>query len=89
VAKVTIEIDDGALAAAAEELGTVGVEEAVRAAIDVFADRHRRGAAFAELQQMAADGSIDLEFLQELHDAEKAAVARHTGKHTHGDPRAA
>jgi Arc/MetJ family transcription regulator len=89
MAKVNVEIDDGALAAAAEELGTVGAEATVRAAVEKLADRHRRGAAFADLQRMAADGTIDLEFLQELHDAEKAVVARHTGKHTHGDPRAA
>jgi Arc/MetJ family transcription regulator len=89
VAKVTIEIDDGALAAAAEELGTVGAEATVRAAVEKLADRHRRGAAFEELRRAAADGTIDLQFLQELHDAEKAVVARHTGPHTHDDPRAA
>jgi Arc/MetJ family transcription regulator len=64
MAMVTIEIDDDALAAAAEALGTRDVEETVNRALRTTDDRLRRVDAMAELERMAGSGAFDFDLYE-------------------------
>ncbi|GAA3231552.1 type II toxin-antitoxin system VapB family antitoxin [Nonomuraea helvata] len=61
--RTVIDLDDEALAEAAELLGTSSKEETVNAALREIVDRRRRAAAVARMRQMVAEGEIDLSLL--------------------------
>lgn len=72
-----IDLDEEALAEAAKVLGTTTKKDTVNKALREAVARLRRIDAIREAQAMAARGEIDLDFLDDLQAAEKAAVARH------------
>jgi Arc/MetJ family transcription regulator len=59
VTKVLIDIDDEALAEAAELLGTRTKKDTVNAALRETAQRLRRAAAFTRLVELGDDGRFD------------------------------
>jgi Arc/MetJ family transcription regulator len=63
--KMLIDVDDEALAEAAEVLGTKTKKDTVNASLRETTARLRRARAFAQFQQLADDGAIDLDVLQE------------------------
>jgi Arc/MetJ family transcription regulator len=80
MARTMIDIDDEALAEAAKVLGTTTKKDTVNTALREAVARLRRIDAIREAQAMAARGDIDLEFLDDLEAAEKAAAARHEAR---------
>jgi len=76
MARTMVDIDDQLLAEAARVLGTKTKKDTVNAALREVTARLRRIEALREMQEMAARGDIDLEFIDDLHNSEKAAVAR-------------
>jgi len=76
MARTMVDIDDQLLAEAARVLGTTTKKDTVNAALREVTARLRRIEALREMQEMAARGDIDLEFIDDLHNSEKAAVAR-------------
>lgn len=65
VTKMLIDIDDDALAEAAEILGTTTKKDTVNAALRETSVTRRRARAFAELQQLGREGVFDLELLED------------------------
>ncbi|SDS85130.1 type II toxin-antitoxin system VapB family antitoxin [Jiangella sp. DSM 45060] len=63
--KMLIDIDDDALAEAAEVLGTTTKKDTVNASLRETTARLRRARAFAELQRLAEDGAVDLDVLRD------------------------
>lgn len=61
--KMLIDIDEEALAAAAEAFGTKTKKDTVNTALLESAARVRRARALAAARQLAADGALDLELL--------------------------
>lgn len=60
-----IDIDEEALADAAEEFGTKTKKDTVNAALREGVARRRRMEALDRLVEMAKDGAIDLDFLMD------------------------
>ena len=88
MAMVTIKIDDDALAAAAEALGTRGVEETVNRALRTTDDRLRRVDAMAELQRMAGHGAFDFDLYEvrtAIDDLISTRVARRHAEQAIGE----
>lgn len=63
--KVLIDIDDDALAEAAEVLGTKTKKDTVNTALRETAMSIRRARAMVELRELVADGALDLELLKD------------------------
>nr|BEK65884.1 hypothetical protein KPHV_31110 [Kitasatospora purpeofusca] len=59
MSKTVIDIDDGALALAAEVLGTTTKKDTVNAALIEIGARRRRELALKELVRLAEDGAFD------------------------------
>ncbi len=59
MAKTVIDLDEEALALAAEELGTKTKKDTVNAALAAIGARKRRRAAIENLRRLAEDGSFD------------------------------
>jgi Arc/MetJ family transcription regulator len=76
MARTMIDIDEQLLVAAAKVLGTNTKKDTVNTALREAVARLQRYAALRELQEMAARSDIDLDFLRDLHDADKEAVRR-------------
>lgn len=68
MSRTVIDIDDEALAEAAQHLGTSTKKDTVNAALREISDRRRRAAAIARMRAMAAEGEVDLgAFEEEAH----------------------
>lgn len=63
--KMLIDIDEDALAEAAENLGTKTKKDTVNAALRETSVTRRRARALAEMQQFVDEGGLDLELLKE------------------------
>ncbi|MFJ3927743.1 type II toxin-antitoxin system VapB family antitoxin [Streptomyces sp. NPDC090022] len=59
MSRTVIDLDDEALAEAAQLLGTTTKKDTVNAALREVADRRRRAAAIERMRQMVDDGEID------------------------------
>lgn len=68
--KMLIDIDEGALADAAEEFGTVTKKDTVNTALREVVARRRRLNALDRLVEMAKGGSIDVNFLMDKRNRE-------------------
>lgn len=58
MSKTLIDVDDEALALAAEALGTTK-KDTVNAALAAVGERHRRERALERLERLASDGAFD------------------------------
>jgi Arc/MetJ family transcription regulator len=65
MSNTVIDIDDDALAEAMALLGTKTKKDTVNTALREVAQRRRRRQAMANMQRLAAEGGIDLEFLSD------------------------
>lgn len=63
--KVLIDIDDEALARAAEVLGTSTKKDTVNTALQETVRRLDRAAALAEMRDLVAEGGVDLDALND------------------------
>ncbi|MEU3597802.1 type II toxin-antitoxin system VapB family antitoxin [Streptomyces sp. NPDC006798] len=63
MSRTVIDLDDEALAAAAEELGTTTKRDTVNTALREIVERNRRLRALHELQDLVEDGALDAELL--------------------------
>ncbi|WP_405423692.1 type II toxin-antitoxin system VapB family antitoxin [Streptomyces erythrochromogenes] len=59
MSRTVIDLDDDALAEAAQLLGTTTKKDTVNAALREIADRRRRAAAIERMRQMVDEGEID------------------------------
>ncbi|WTW94762.1 type II toxin-antitoxin system VapB family antitoxin [Streptomycetaceae bacterium NBC_01309] len=59
MSKTLIDVDDEALALAAEALGTTTKKDTVNAALAAVGERHRRERALERLERLASDGAFD------------------------------
>ncbi|MFE5493924.1 type II toxin-antitoxin system VapB family antitoxin [Streptomyces virginiae] len=59
MSRTVIDLDDDALAEAAQLLGTTTKKDTVNAALREVADRRRRAAAIERMRQMVDGGEID------------------------------
>ncbi|CAM5665083.1 type II toxin-antitoxin system VapB family antitoxin [Streptomyces avidinii] len=59
MSRTVIDLDDDALAEAAQLLGTTTKKDTVNAALREVADRRRRAAAIERMRQMVDEGEID------------------------------
>lgn len=57
--KILVDVDDQALADAAQVLGTTTKKDTVNAALREIAQRRRRAEALAQLREMAREGQFD------------------------------
>lgn len=60
MSKLLIEVDDEALAEAAQLLGTATNKDTVNSALTEIAKRHTRARALAELRDMGSEGDFDM-----------------------------
>ena len=60
MSKLLLEVDDEALEAAAELLGTTTKKDTVNTALQEVAKRRNRALALAELREMGAQGDFDV-----------------------------
>lgn len=65
MAKVLVDIDEEALSSAAELLGTQTKKDTVNTALRETVSRLDRAKALAEIQEMAAEGALDVELLMD------------------------
>lgn len=65
MSKLLVEVDDDALAEAAEILGTTTKKDTVNTALLAVAERRRRLLALNELAEAAQDGAFDLDLLMD------------------------
>ncbi|MEN8655061.1 type II toxin-antitoxin system VapB family antitoxin [Streptomyces sp. 21So2-11] len=63
MSRTVIDLDDQALEAAAKELGTTTKRDTINTALREIVDRNHRLRALRELQELAQDGSLDLDLL--------------------------
>ncbi|MCP3817628.1 type II toxin-antitoxin system VapB family antitoxin [Streptomyces sp. A3M-1-3] len=63
MSRTVIDLDDEALAAAAEELGTTTKRDTINTALREVTARYRRLRALEESRELAADGAVDLDIL--------------------------
>ncbi|AGI89634.1 type II toxin-antitoxin system VapB family antitoxin [Streptomyces albidoflavus] len=63
MSRTVIDLDDDALAAAAQELGTRTKRDTVNAALREVVERNARLRALHELQELTAEGALDIEVL--------------------------
>ncbi|MFF4088178.1 type II toxin-antitoxin system VapB family antitoxin [Streptomyces nigra] len=63
MSRTVIDLDDDALEAAAKELGTSTKRDTVNTALREIVARNRRLRALHELQDLAAEGALDVELL--------------------------
>ncbi len=63
VSRTVIDLDDEALEAAAKELGTTTKRDTINTALREIVARNRRLRALHELQDLAAEGALDVEIL--------------------------
>ena len=63
MSRTVIDIDDDALEAAAKELGTSTKRDTINTALREIVARNRRLRALDELQDLAAEGALDVELL--------------------------
>ena len=63
MSRTVIDLDDEALNAAARELGTTTKQDTVNTALRQIAARNRRARAWVDLQQLTAEGGLDLDLL--------------------------
>ncbi len=75
MARTMIEIDESALAEAADLLGTTTKKDTVNAALREVAARLRRIDALARLQELTARGDIDAAAWEARHLADKQRPA--------------
>ncbi|WP_017587477.1 type II toxin-antitoxin system VapB family antitoxin [Nocardiopsis ganjiahuensis] len=61
MSRVWIDIDDEALARAAEILGTETAEETINNALRATTRNHDRAAALAEMRSLVAEGGVDID----------------------------
>lgn len=64
--KMLIDIDDDALAEAAEILGTKTKKDTVNAALRETSVTRRRAHALVEMRKLVADGGLDHELLERM-----------------------
>ncbi|MFD6316106.1 type II toxin-antitoxin system VapB family antitoxin [Streptomyces nigra] len=67
MSRTVIDLDDDALEAAAKELGTSTKTDTVNTALREIVARNRRLRALDELQDLAAEGALDVELLLDKH----------------------
>lgn len=63
MSRTVIDLDDDALEAAAKELGTSTKRDTINTALREVVARNRRLRALHELQDLADEGALDIEFL--------------------------
>ncbi|MBE4735274.1 MULTISPECIES: type II toxin-antitoxin system VapB family antitoxin [Streptomyces] len=63
MSRTVIDLDDDALDAAAKELGTSTKRDTINTALREVVARNRRLRALHELQDLADEGALDIEFL--------------------------
>ncbi|MFG3186751.1 MULTISPECIES: type II toxin-antitoxin system VapB family antitoxin [Streptomyces] len=63
MSRTVIDLDDDALEAAAKELGTSTKTDTINTALREIVARNRRLRALDELQDLAAEGALDVELL--------------------------
>ncbi|MFF1678264.1 type II toxin-antitoxin system VapB family antitoxin [Streptomyces sp. NPDC058256] len=63
MSRTVIDLDDEALEAAAKELGTTTKRDTINTALREIVARNRRLRALHELQDLAAEGALDVELL--------------------------
>ncbi|MGW5034720.1 type II toxin-antitoxin system VapB family antitoxin [Streptomyces nigra] len=63
MSRTVIDLDDDALEAAAKELGTSTKTDTINTALRAIVARNRRLRALNELQDLAAEGALDVELL--------------------------
>ncbi|MFF7101457.1 type II toxin-antitoxin system VapB family antitoxin [Streptomyces nigra] len=63
MSRTVIDLDDDALEAAAKELGTSTKTDTINTALREIVARNRRLRALNELQDLAAEGALDVELL--------------------------
>ncbi|MEI7029481.1 type II toxin-antitoxin system VapB family antitoxin [Streptomyces pratensis] len=63
MSRTVIDLDDEALEAAAEELGTTTKRDTINTALREIVERNRRLRALHELQDVAREGGLDMAFL--------------------------
>ncbi|MEW2421366.1 type II toxin-antitoxin system VapB family antitoxin [Streptomyces nigra] len=67
MSRTVIDLDDDALEAAAKELGTSTKTDTINTALREIVARNRRLRALNELQDLAAEGALDVELLLDKH----------------------
>ena len=65
MSRTVIDLDDALVADVAKALGTGTKKETVNTALREVLENRRRALALARLRSAAADGGVDLEFLQD------------------------
>ncbi|MFC7330087.1 type II toxin-antitoxin system VapB family antitoxin [Marinactinospora rubrisoli] len=65
MAKILIDVDEEALAKASEALGTSTEKDTVNTALREAVLRLERAKALVEMQELAARGGMDLDYLQD------------------------
>ncbi|MFJ8232373.1 type II toxin-antitoxin system VapB family antitoxin [Streptomyces sp. NPDC094448] len=63
MSRTVIDLDDEALAAAAEELGTTTKRDTINTALREIVERNRRLRALHELQDLVENGALDADIL--------------------------
>ncbi|RDS66901.1 type II toxin-antitoxin system VapB family antitoxin [Streptomyces sp. M7] len=63
MSRTVIDLDDDALEAAAKDLGTSTKTDTINTALREIVARNRRLRALDELQDLAAEGALDVELL--------------------------
>ncbi|MFK4865900.1 type II toxin-antitoxin system VapB family antitoxin [Streptomyces sp. CSMPJR101] len=63
MSRTVIDLDDDALEAAAKQLGTSTKTDTINTALREIVARNRRLRALDELQDLAAEGALDVELL--------------------------
>ncbi|MGV9568799.1 type II toxin-antitoxin system VapB family antitoxin [Streptomyces nigra] len=67
MSRTVIDLDDDALEAAAKQLGTSTKTDTINTALREIVARNRRLRALDELQDLAAEGALDVELLLDKH----------------------
>ncbi|MFD7918344.1 type II toxin-antitoxin system VapB family antitoxin [Streptomyces sp. NPDC059740] len=75
MSRTVIDLDDEALEAAAKELGTSTKRDTVNTALREVVERNQRLRALRELQEFAADGLLDADFLLDKQNYRSGAAA--------------